>query len=82
MLYAQRCADISTFCWVWSAAWAGIDVAEFPNIEKWMHKIAKRPAVKEGLDIPEPNMMKEVLENPEKMKQMIADAQAMMVRTK
>lgn len=75
-------ADIATFSWVWGAAWAGIDVDEFPNISKWMHKIGERPAVLEGLDVPEPNMMKEMMSNPEKMQQIIEEAQAMMVKAK
>ena len=46
-------ADISTFCWVFAAPWAGVELDDFPNVKKWMDKIAERPAVKEGLDVPE-----------------------------
>ena len=47
----RACADVSTFCWVFAAFWEGVDLKEFPNIKKWMDKIAERAAVKEGLDV-------------------------------
>ena len=75
-------ADISTFGWVFAAPWAGLSLDEFPNLKKWHDRILERPAVKEGLDVPEPNAMMAALADPEKMKASIAAAQAMMVSTK
>lgn len=65
---------------MFAAPWAGVEVDEFPNLKKWMDKIAERPAVKEGLDVPEPNMMKEIMGDPEKMQKLIDESQAMMVK--
>ena len=45
-------ADIKTFPWVLGAPRVGIDLAEYPHIQKWIEKIEARPAVKEGLTIP------------------------------
>lgn len=45
-------ADIANFAWVRSYAWAGIEIAEFPEVLRWMSSIAKRPAVKKGLQQP------------------------------
>ena len=74
------CADISTFGWVFAAPWAGVELSEFPNVQRWMDRIAERPAVKEGLDVPEPNSMKEMMKDPKKMQEAIDNAQAMMVK--
>jgi hypothetical protein len=82
LILAPFCTDISTFAWVSAAPWAGLDLDEFPSVKNWMEKIAARPAVKEGMDVPEPNALKELMNDPEKMKQFIADAQAMMVKMK
>lgn len=41
-----------------------------------------RQAVKDGMDVPNPNPLKEVMGDPEKMKKVIAEAQNMMVSTK
>ena len=57
-------------------------MSDFPNVQRWMDAIAARPAVQEGLDVPEPNQMKEMMANPEKMQKAIDDAQAMMVNAK
>ncbi len=46
-----------------------------------MDRIGARPAVQKGLDIPEPNKMKEMKDNPEAAKKAIEDAQKMMVST-
>ncbi|KAI0798569.1 glutathione S-transferase [Irpex lacteus] len=45
-------ADIKTFPWVRAAPRIGLDLAEYPNIKKWIEKIEARPAVKEGLAVP------------------------------
>jgi glutathione S-transferase len=45
-------ADISTFTWVRWAPWAGIELSEFPKLEKWAQRIEEREAVKKGLRVP------------------------------
>lgn len=45
-------ADIAAFSWVNVAYFAGVDLANFPNLEKWWKRINDRPAVKKGCAIP------------------------------
>lgn len=54
-------ADIANFSWVNWAEWAGIDVKQFKHLSQWVDRINERPAVKRGLNIPEPFTMKEKL---------------------
>ncbi|KAL8673406.1 MAG: hypothetical protein Q9168_002196 [Polycauliona sp. 1 TL-2023] len=58
-------ADIANFAWVNWAEWAGIDVQPFKYLNQWLDRINERPAVKRGLDVPEPFMMKEKLKSKE-----------------
>lgn len=75
-------ADIATFSWVAVSFWAGVDVSEFPQLEKWVKRLEERNAVKEGMDVPEPSAFKEAMLDPVKMQKILDDAQAMMVKTK
>ncbi|KAL5315609.1 hypothetical protein ACEPPN_016478 [Leptodophora sp. 'Broadleaf-Isolate-01'] len=45
-------ADIASFGWVNVAYFAGVDLAKFPNVERWWKSIVARPAVKKGLAVP------------------------------
>ena len=56
-------ADIANFCWVNWAEWAGVDVKPFKLLNQWLDRINERPAVKRGLDVPEPFTMKEKLKS-------------------
>ncbi|KAL8765626.1 MAG: hypothetical protein Q9209_007358 [Squamulea sp. 1 TL-2023] len=56
-------ADIANFSWVNWAEWAGIDVKSFKLLKQWLDRINERPAVKRGLDVPEPFTMKEMLKS-------------------
>ena len=46
-------ADITSFGWVNAAAWAGIDINEFPNLKAWVEKLKGREGVRAGLNVPE-----------------------------
>lgn len=54
-------ADITTIGWVIYAGWAGVDINEFPNVQKWEEMLTSRPGVKKGCDIPKPLKIKEML---------------------
>ncbi|KAK4917916.1 Glutathione S-transferase 2 [Elasticomyces elasticus] len=54
-------ADISTVGWVMWAGWAGVDVSEFPTLQKWEQMLMARPAMKKGGDVPKPLKIKEML---------------------
>ncbi|KAI4228656.1 MAG: hypothetical protein L6R36_001512 [Xanthoria steineri] len=58
-------ADIADFAWVNWAERAGIDVKPFELLNQWLNRINERSAVKRGLDVPEPFMMKEKLKSKE-----------------
>jgi GST-like protein len=45
-------ADIAIWPWIARFAWQQIDLAEFPNVERWYLAIAGRPAVQKGYHVP------------------------------
>jgi len=45
-------ADIANWSWVHIAYWAGVELAEFKNLNRWVDRIAKRKAVQTGISIP------------------------------
>jgi len=54
-------ADITTYGWVRSAGWAGIDIDAFPNLKRWEETLARRPAFRKGGDVPVPSRIKELV---------------------
>lgn len=45
-------ADIATYPWIARHEWQGISLADYPNLRRWFDKIASRPAVQRGMEIP------------------------------
>lgn len=45
-------ADIANWSWVHIAYWAGVELAEFKHLNKWVDRIARRKAVQIGITIP------------------------------
>ena len=45
-------ADFAAFPWVRSHAWAGVEVADLPQLSRWINALRARPAVQRGLDVP------------------------------
>ena len=45
-------ADIANFSWVNVSYFAGVNLKQFPNLEKWWERINARPAVQKGTSIP------------------------------
>ncbi|KFA52604.1 hypothetical protein S40293_07220 [Stachybotrys chartarum IBT 40293] len=45
-------ADISCWPWVADAKWGGVDLAEFPNLKKWLYKLLERPGLDKGRNVP------------------------------
>lgn len=52
-------ADIAHFCWARTAGWTGVDLAPFPHLTAWIDRIAARPAVQRGLNVPETSPVKD-----------------------
>ncbi len=45
-------ADMATFPWVARHEWQKIDLADYPNVQRWYATIAARPAVQRGMAVP------------------------------
>ena len=54
-------ADIANWSWVRGYKWSGVTLDGLPNLTRWLNAIAERPAVKRGVDVPEPVDLDEML---------------------
>ncbi|KAI9849423.1 MAG: hypothetical protein M1837_004042 [Sclerophora amabilis] len=61
-LVGDRCsiADIAHWGWVAAAAWAGIEIDEFPHLKAWEERLAARDGVERGRHVPDPHRIKEL----------------------
>lgn len=46
-------ADIANWSWVHIAYWGGVEIKDFQHLNNWVEKIAQRPAVIKGVNIPQ-----------------------------
>jgi len=46
-------ADIANWCWAIGHQWSGIDISGLGNLQAWLDRLAKRPAVERGRNIPQ-----------------------------
>ncbi len=53
-------ADIAAWSWVHTYEWSGVSVDGLPALQRWLHQVSDRPAVRRGRDIPEPADLKEM----------------------
>ena len=44
-------ADMATFPWIRNPDRKGVDMADYPNVNRWCEEISMRPAVKRGLQV-------------------------------
>ncbi len=49
---AYSIADMAIWPWTVRHDWQGIDLADFPNVQRWSESIAARPAVQKGMAVP------------------------------
>tara|TARA_B100000809_G_scaffold265409_1_gene324150 strand:- start:2287 stop:2952 length:666 start_codon:yes stop_codon:yes gene_type:complete len=47
-------ADIASYPWVHGHAWSGVSIEGLGYLESWLLRVGERPAVKRGMEIPEP----------------------------
>ncbi|MDP6832455.1 MAG: glutathione S-transferase N-terminal domain-containing protein [Alphaproteobacteria bacterium] len=45
-------ADFATLPWVFRHDWQEVDLADFPNVNRWYDTLMARPALTRGMDIP------------------------------
>ncbi len=48
---AYSIADIAIYPWTRSHENQGVDLAQFPNVQRWQRTVASRPAVQRGLEL-------------------------------
>jgi glutathione S-transferase len=51
---AYSIADIANWSWVRGYKWSGVAIDALPHLTRWLNTVAERPAVKRGVDVPEP----------------------------
>ncbi|KAL0028543.1 hypothetical protein WJX79_000507 [Trebouxia sp. C0005] len=63
-------ADIANFSWMYVHQMAGISLDDLPHVQAWMQRIEERPAVRRGIDVPEP-FDKAAMQDPKKVQETI-----------
>jgi len=61
-------ADIASWSWVRGYKWSGLTLEGLPNLERWLVAIDQRPAVKRGVDVPEPVDLEEMVRKADEAK--------------
>jgi glutathione S-transferase len=54
-------ADIANWSWVRGYKWSGVTLDGLGNLSRWLDAIGQRPAVKRGVDVPEPVDLDEMI---------------------
>ena len=61
-------ADIANFCWARTHAWSGVSVEGLLHLQRWLERVAGRPAVRRGLEVPNtPRSMEHVVDSGRKI---------------
>lgn len=70
-LVGDKCtiADIAHWGWIAAAFWAGVEIDDFPALKAWEERMLARPAVEKGRHIPDRHGIKDLKNNPEKIKE-------------
>jgi GST-like protein len=45
-------ADIAHWAWVRTHKWSGVDLDGLPHLQRWVDRLAARPACQRGIDVP------------------------------
>lgn len=45
-------ADFATLPWVFRHDWQEVDLAEYPNVNRWYDELMARPALQRGMEVP------------------------------
>jgi glutathione S-transferase len=66
-------ADIANWSWVRGYNWSGVTLDGLPNLTRWLDAIGERPAVRRGVDVPEPVDLDEMLRKAEEARAKVAN---------
>jgi GST-like protein len=69
---AYSIADIASWSWVRGYKWSGLTLEGLPSLERWLAAIGERPAVKRGVDVPEPVDLEEMVRKADEAKAKVA----------
>jgi glutathione S-transferase len=69
---AYSIADIANWSWVRGYKWSGVSLDGLSNLTRWLHAIAARPAVKRGVDVPEPVDLDEMVRKADEARAKVA----------
>jgi glutathione S-transferase len=75
-------ADISTYGWVRSAGWSGVDIERFPKLKEWEERMEQREAVRKGGDVPTKSRIKELAANAEAAEKEAEEARSWIMQGK
>jgi glutathione S-transferase len=73
-------ADISHWGWIAHAAWAGVDIDEFPHLKAWDERMFSRPGVEKGRHVPDPHTIKDLMKDKEALEKSAAEARSWIQR--
>lgn len=73
-------ANVDHRGWISCAAWAGVEIDDFPHLKAWEERMYARPAVQKGADVPDKYTMKERMKDKETMEKHAAEVSAFCVR--
>lgn len=54
-------ADIANWAWVRGHKWSGVSLDGLGHLQRWLDAIGQRPAVRRGVDVPEPVDLDEMI---------------------
>lgn len=54
-------ADIANWAWVRGYKWSGVTLDGLAHLQRWLDAIGQRPAVRRGVDVPEPVDLDEMI---------------------
>jgi glutathione S-transferase len=69
---AYSIADIANWSWVRGYKWSGVSIDGLPSLTRWLQAIAARPAVKRGVDVPEPVDLDEMVRKADEARAKVA----------
>ncbi len=70
-------ADIANWCWVRTHKWSGVSTDGLNNLERWKNAMYEKPGMLKGIKVPVEIKINENLDDEEKTKEFIKNAQKM-----